>query len=738
MRHRMVLLSLAAAALACPYTLSPMALTPQAVAAAVDSSPQLVINGTVIQGDSPFYRGGGAGTTFFAPARLVLEALGYTVAWKPEEQVIQAALQESVITHRPGSTIWTVDDHPFVFTDSSITRDGTLWIPVQPLAEALGQELKWSSLTSTLYIKPSFSTSIQETLGYGYTRLSYEGDTVDGLRHGDGKLYLDGKLWYEGSFSQNKLSGGGRLYTNGQLRYEGGFSNDQPQGRAKLYLADGSVYDGEFRNGHQSGEGTLLDAIGRPRYHGDWVNGLMEGTGDIYDDKGLIVYSGEMKQNRQQGYGVAYIEAKNITDASPTDGQNNSQTKAKTVKVYDGQWEDNVRSGTGKSYDDQGKLEYIGSWSKDKKDGSGYAYKLSKLEWIIKNDKGELIRDAKETTEMREVRYRNGILLEQGNRYLYVGDKLSDGTPHGNGVMHDETQTRTATSQGAANKSVPYYEGEFEQGRLTGTGKLYDNKGQLVYEGKVTDGKRNGRGKSYENGVLAYEGEWSADQMSGLGRRYTYDKSYTGKDFNGSSSLLMYEGRFAAGKETEPIAVYRQYGLFQNGLAHGYGAVMLLHDYKNENGPKSLDKQQGLAWLIYEGELSEGLREGQGRLYENNTLVYEGEFRKDLREGQGNSYENGLVYIGPFKNDLKEGEGDMYDAFKTLRFKGTFKNGKKNGFGRLYTENGVLSYEGQFKNDWKHGYGKLFGSDGKTPYYQGEFREDKTLSQYLDDMKEKP
>ncbi len=34
----------------------------------------------------------------------------------------------------------------------------------------------------------------------------------------------------------------------------------------------------------------------------------------------------------------------------------------------------------------------------------------------------------------------------------------------------------------------------------------------------------------------------------------------------------------------------------------------------------------------------------------------------------------------------------------------------------------------------KHGFGKLY-SEG-TVYYQGEFREDKTLSQYLNELKD--
>ncbi|WP_159887227.1 stalk domain-containing protein [Paenibacillus puerhi] len=740
MRKTIALLSLTAAALACPFTPSAISLPlgPSASAAAAAAAPQLVINGSVLQGELPPYRGGANGDTLFAPARLVLEALGYTVSWKQEEQAISAVLHEEAVLHKPGSKVWTVDGHSFLLSDASMMQQDTLWMPVQPVAEALGLELKWSSLTQTLYIKASFAASIRETLGYGYTRLSYEGDTVDGLRHGEGRLYLDGKLWYEGSFRQNKLNGGGKLYMNGQLRYEGGFVADQPHGQAVLLLANGSRYEGDFTRGNQTGQGALYDAGGRLRYNGEWVNGLMEGVGDVYDEQGTIVYSGEMKQNRQHGYGVAFTAAGSGTNAEAASPGTADAKAQKKNKIYEGQWADNVRSGQGRSFDASGKLEYIGSWSNDKKDGDGFAYKLSMMDWSSKNDQGELITETLETIQLEQVTYRKGMKIAEGDKYLYTGLKLADGTPHGSGTMYYDSGKLRATSKGALHGSLVYYEGEFVQGRMSGMGKLYDKQERLVYEGEVVDGKRSGHGTSYENGVLAYEGKWSDDQRSGLGRRYTFDKSYTGPDFTGSSSLLMHEGRFAADKETEAIAVYRHYGQFLNGLPDGYGAVMLLHDYKNESGPKSLDKEQGTAWLIYEGEFRKGLREGDGRLYENNTLVYEGQFSKGLREGIGMAYEDRMIYKGPFKDDLKEGEGEIFDAFDTLRFKGTFKNGKKNGFGRLYSENGLLSYEGQFKNDWKHGYGKLFGSDGKTPYYQGEFREDKTLSQYLNDMKEKP
>ncbi|WP_072333745.1 MULTISPECIES: stalk domain-containing protein [unclassified Paenibacillus] len=256
MRKTIALLSLTAATLAVPCLSPALPVSLGSSVQAAAASPSLVVSGNAVQGDVPFYLGGASGATLFAPARLVLEALGYTVTWKQEEQLLFAQLQDATVQHKPGGAAWTVNGHSFVLSDASVMRDGTVWMPVQPVMETLGQELKWSSLTSTLYVKPSFVASVQETLSYGYTRLSYEGETSDGLRHGEGKLYLDGKLWYEGSFRHNKLNGGGKLYINGQLRYEGGFSDDRPDGKGKLYLASGSVYEGDFRGGQQTGKGA--------------------------------------------------------------------------------------------------------------------------------------------------------------------------------------------------------------------------------------------------------------------------------------------------------------------------------------------------------------------------------------------------------------------------------------------------------------------------------------------------
>ncbi|MED4604027.1 stalk domain-containing protein [Paenibacillus validus] len=715
MRKTIAVLSLTAAVVISPLDVFGLTVNfGHAYAAPVAPSPQLVINGSVVTADTPFLWGGLHGNTLYAPARLVLSRLGYDLTWNSEEQSLQAAIEGQTVLHKPGSTTWLIDGYVFNFDDASLIRDGSTWLPVQPVAEALGQHLVWSPLTATLYVKSTLAASISETLSYGYTRLSYEGETKDGLRHGFGQLFVDGVLWYEGEFDTNQMNGYGKLYTDGRLQYEGGFVKNKPHGQATFYYPDGSSYIGEFRNGHQTGQGSFYDARTVIRYRGEWVNGLMEGHGEIFNAKGTMIYSGEVRQNRRHGYGVSYDEA--------------------NKKSYDGQWNNNLRSGTGRSYTPDGKLAYVGQWSEDRKHGSGYAYRIGNLDWYEPNDKGELTKTSKPATEMTEVRYRNDVKTMEGQKLIYSGDVTTEGIPNGTGKLSKQGGLQPASGRGTLYAYRTYYEGQFVLGEMTGMGKYYDEQEAPVYEGQVVNGLRQGQGRGYENGVLVYDGEWNHNEKSGIGRSYTYDKAFTGASFEGQASLLMYEGRYIAGKLAEQTAVYKYYGNFKQGVPDGVGSVLMLHDYKNDSGPKSLDKEQGTAWLVYEGDFKAGVREGKGKLYENNTLVYEGGFAQGLRSGDGTGYENGMKHVGKYAADLKNGQGSIYDMHGTLRYQGNFKDGKKDGFGRAYTEFGDLSYEGNYKNDLKHGFGKLY-SEG-TVYYQGEFREDKTLSQYLNELKD--
>lgn len=60
--------------------------------------------------------------------------------------------------------------------------------------------------------------------------------------------------------------------------------------------------------------------------------------------------------------------------------------------------------------------------------------------------------------------------------------------------------------------------------------------------------------------------------------------------------------------------------------------------------------------LKYEGTVnSEGIREGQGKWYQNGILIYEGEYKDDYPNGKGIRYDG--------ETGFKSAEGEFVDAY---------------------------------------------------------------------------
>ena len=123
---------------------------------------------------------------------------------------------------------------------------------------------------------------------------------------------------------------------------------------------------------------------------------------------------------------------------------------------------------------------------------------------------------------------------------------------------------------------------------------------------------------------------------------------------------------------------------------------------------------------IYEGEILNGKRHGNGTMTYKNNFEYKGEWKNDKKEGIGEYYNktNRDKYRGDFKNDKAEGKGkSFYDNGDT--YEGDYKNWNKEGKGVYKYNNGDM-YEGEFKKDLIDGYGTYIYKNGSK--YIGEFR----------------
>jgi hypothetical protein len=110
------------------------------------------------------------------------------------------------------------------------------------------------------------------------TLAPYQGERVDGKRHGQGKMtYLDGAT------------------------YEGTWQNDLRHGKGVYTFASGKRYEGNYVNDHREGEGVMKYEDGS-EFTGNWAKDLREGQG-VYVQKGVGIYEGTYKADLRNGPG---------------------------------------------------------------------------------------------------------------------------------------------------------------------------------------------------------------------------------------------------------------------------------------------------------------------------------------------------------------------------------------------------------------------------------------------------
>ena len=129
------------------------------------------------------------------------------------------------------------------------------------------------------------------------------------------------------------------------------------------------------------------------------------------------------------------------------------------------------------------------------------------------------------------------------------------------------------------------------------------------------------------------------------------------------------------------------------------------------------DKFEGL----YEGDLKNGLPDGNGRLFHIPGFYYKGEWKEGKKEGKGYETDlNGGVYEGDFKNDKRNGKG-TFTTYDGEVYEGDWVEGKKEGKGKTVYPNGD-TYEGDYKNGLGNGKGKITWTNGNE--YEGEIIDD--------------
>jgi hypothetical protein len=125
---------------------------------------------------------------------------------------------------------------------------------------------------------------------------------------------------------------------------------------------------------------------------------------------------------------------------------------------------------------------------------------------------------------------------------------------------------------------------------------------------------------------------------------------------------------------------------------------------------------------IYIGEMSDGKKQGYGKMFYSNRDTYEGYWTRDKTDGDGlYVWKDGGKYLGKFRLGQMDGLGKRLYSSGSY-YEGEFTNGKRNGKGKMIFKNGD-EYDGEWNDEDMQGRGMYKWASGD--YYVGEFKKDK-------------
>ena len=381
--------------------------------------------------------------------------------------------------------------------------------------------------------------------------LLYEGEYLNGKRHGKGKEYFDnGEIEYEGEYLNGERSGKGKEYYKVygflgyyfvKLKYKGEYLHGKMHGKGKLYSPineDKLQFKGEFRNG-KKWDGKIYDFCGKVEYEIKNGNGVGEIMLVNYSDNvGNCHYIGEYKNGERNGKGKEYDESNYL--------------------LYEGEYL-NGKKWNGKGYDREGNIIYeikngngeikIVLYSKkglyykfigEYKNGNitkGKFYHRGKLAFEGEYLNGELwngiYHEYDHDDKILEGEIKNGKLNGKGKEYYlngklkFEGEYLKD--KRWNGKIYDRKGNIILELKSGNGKGKEYYtnlnlkfEGEYLNGLKHGKCKTYFESGDLKYDGEYLKGKKNGHGKLYDIYLhKIFEGEfYEGEKWNGFGKEY--------------------------------------------------------------------------------------------------------------------------------------------------------------------------------------------------------------------------
>lgn len=213
-------------------------------------------------------------------------------------------------------------------------------------------------------------------------------------------------------------------------------------GAMSYNTSTGQVYVGDWFNGKRHGIGYYNFADGN-KYIGYWSNDTRHGQGTQFHADGSI-FTGSYENGKRQGFGVYTYKSGNQYFGNWANGKRDTQGFYRFANgdLYSGNWSADTRNGQGMALYDKNATSYNGNWCNGVKHGHG----------ALKS--GEVI---------------------------YTGE-FKKGVRSGMGKLEFVQIV-------SFNFDYRWYEGEWQDNQMHGTGKMLMRTGDVV-EGMYEQGKR--------------------------------------------------------------------------------------------------------------------------------------------------------------------------------------------------------------------------------------------------------
>ena len=591
-----------------------------------------------------------------------------------------------------------------------------------------------------------------------YLFLLYEGEFKNGKKDGKGKEYnLDG-LIYEGGFKEGKRNGKGKAYDkdgNNILLFEGDFKNDDidKNGKGREFDLKGNlIFEGKYRN-NKKWDGKIIEYNdkGKIQFEGEIKNGEKNGKGREFDDEGNIIYEDEYLNGKK-----IYTNEKELKKGKKIIEQYDKQGN---LILYGEFQNETLWNGIEKVYDNKNNLLFEVEFKNGEKNNKNLKFEGECIDGKRWNGRGKEFNE--EEDFLFEGEYKNGIKWKGKIIYYYKMNQREKDSLF-NRIIYSECEYNNGELTGfgkiySKNENL-MFEGQIIKGLIHGEGKLFDDEGNIIFKGEFYENKLwNGEMKNRNKRIIQYYVN-NPDSMEYKGINFIFD----GDNYIilGRGENYLFEGKLIDGKRNGNIKQYDNEGFL----------IFEIEYLEGKRNGKT--KEYFYGKLIFEGEYLNDKKNGYGIQYNiiNNKIKYKGEYKEGKKSGKGKEFNDDgeLIYEGEFFNDLKDGQGKCFDKSEHKIFKGTFKkgnkyngketeykgkdirfddiyvdgkivgkkimkelskgiikfegesvNGIKNGKGKEYNLRGKLIFEGEYLDGKRHGNGNEYNSNGE--YYKGQF-----------------